>query len=228
VIGTRGAAAPGQEADLAAKWESAAAEYDDDLGPDSPQAETLRRCAAELAAAQPAPFSDGVHVDWHMTPGEWRQLCTVFWEHAEDTPYIGRLIEAGKVPPSFATPQAAIAAQPQPAPGDVGYLGSDALAKRYGDALQRIVDVVTDMDAVDKLARNALGLTRVGKPSSRVKPAPEVAAAMARLADELETEADEDIRLSSSHPDGTSRVILAKLADCLRSTAARIRAGLPS
>jgi len=81
------------------------------------------------------------------------------------------------VEPLIREDERATAAQPQTAPGDVGYLGSDALAKRYGDALQRIVDVVTDMDAVDKLARNALGLTRVGKPSSRVKPAPEVAAA---------------------------------------------------
>jgi hypothetical protein len=36
---------------LAAKWEAAAGEYDDDLGADSPQAEKLRDCAAELRAA---------------------------------------------------------------------------------------------------------------------------------------------------------------------------------
>jgi hypothetical protein len=39
----------------------------------------------------------GVHVDWYMTAGEWRQLYTDLWQHT-DTPYIARLIEAGKVP----------------------------------------------------------------------------------------------------------------------------------
>lgn len=50
-----------------------------------------------LAAAPAPPYSDDVHVDWHMTPGEWRQLYTDLWQHA-DTPYIARLIEAGKIP----------------------------------------------------------------------------------------------------------------------------------
>jgi hypothetical protein len=36
---------------LAAKWEAAAREYDDDRGADSPQAGKLRDCAAELRAA---------------------------------------------------------------------------------------------------------------------------------------------------------------------------------
>jgi hypothetical protein len=48
------------------------------------------------ALAKPAPPSD-VHVDWHMTSGEWRQLYTDLWQHT-DTPYIARLIEAGKIP----------------------------------------------------------------------------------------------------------------------------------
>lgn len=70
--------------------------------------------------------------------------------------------------------------QPAPIPGDLGFMDAAALAARYGEALQRIVDVVTDPDAVDKLARNALGLTRVGKPSQRgaAQAAPELADAM--------------------------------------------------
>lgn len=43
--------------------------------------------------------SDDVHVDWHMTRDEWRQLSTALREQAWKTPYIVRLITAGKVPP---------------------------------------------------------------------------------------------------------------------------------
>lgn len=48
---------------------------------------------------EPAPElpDDDVHVDWHMTPQEWGSLCFVLGQHA-DTPYIARLIEAGKLP----------------------------------------------------------------------------------------------------------------------------------
>jgi hypothetical protein len=68
-------------------------------------------------------LADGdVHVDWHMTPGEWRQLCTVLWEHAEDTPYIGRLIEAGKIPPPFGRPQAAATEVVHLSPRDATYV----------------------------------------------------------------------------------------------------------
>ncbi len=72
------------------------------------------------------------------------------------------------------------------APGDLwekiaqAAISADSDRDRYYEALQCIVDVVTDPDAVDKLARNALGLTRVGKPSQRrnPQPAPELADAM--------------------------------------------------
>lgn len=51
--------------------------------------------ASGTADVKPPP-SD-VHVDWHMTSGEWRQLYTDLWQHT-DTPYIARLIEAGRIP----------------------------------------------------------------------------------------------------------------------------------
>jgi hypothetical protein len=41
-----------------------------------------------------------VHVDWHMTPDEWRQLRQVLREHLEcDYPslYISRLSQEGKL-----------------------------------------------------------------------------------------------------------------------------------
>lgn len=54
---------------------------------------------ARAAASMPAPElpDDDVHVDWHMTPQEWGAFSFVLGQHA-DTPYIARLIEAGKVP----------------------------------------------------------------------------------------------------------------------------------
>jgi hypothetical protein len=61
------------------------------------------------------------------------------------------------------------AQEPKPAPG------ADADRDRYHEALQRIVDAVAadDAAAVDKFARNALGLTRVGRPQP-FQPAPEL------------------------------------------------------
>jgi len=115
-----------------------------------------------------------VHVDWHMTLAEWDELRGVLLRNT-GYEYIGRLEAAGALKRPLSS-RDGTAAQPQPAPGDVGYLGSDALARRYGEALQRIVDA-DPSDAVDKLARNALGLTRVPRP--KPQPARELAAAMA-------------------------------------------------
>jgi hypothetical protein len=78
--------------------------------------------------------------------------------------------------------------EPKPAPG------ADTDRDRYYEALQRIVDAVAagDAAAVDKLARNTLGLTRTGRPDP-FRPAPELAqaddgtlTAAGRLADMIE------------------------------------------
>jgi hypothetical protein len=103
--------------------------------------DAARRAVA--TQSQPAPFSDDVHVDWHMTPGEWRQLYTALWEHAGDTPYIGRLIEAGKIPRPFGRPQAA--GQSQPAPGaDDQQRHIDQLHNLIRDMLQSFPDTADE------------------------------------------------------------------------------------
>lgn len=73
---------------------------------------------AIAARQQPAPTSDDVHVDWHMTPGEWRQLYTDLWQHT-DTPYIARLIEAGKIPVPFGGMRPVVGSADDPRPASM-------------------------------------------------------------------------------------------------------------
>jgi len=95
---------------------------------------------------------DDVHVDWHMTPGEWRQLCTVFWEHQLDTPYIGRLIEAGAIPRLFhGSPPPERAAAPQAtADPDSQQQYIDRLHDLIRDMLQSCPDTADEQEWRDR------------------------------------------------------------------------------
>jgi hypothetical protein len=77
----------------------AVAAHNERLGRLLPAAEPLELARLRDVTEVVPAFEDepDVHVDWHMTPGEWSQLHSVLLRYS-DVPYIARLIAEGKVP----------------------------------------------------------------------------------------------------------------------------------
>lgn len=160
--------APGADADRGRYYEALQSIVDAVAVGDAAAVDKLARNALGLTRIgrpepfQPAPeLADDVHVDWHMTPGEWRQLYTVLGEHT-DTPYIGRLIEAGKVPAPFG--------EPKPAPDPVQLLLGPCEAQGHdGEHLQLrthdhwlcAITLTNMLVAADVIADPAPELTKV-------------------------------------------------------------------